>query len=153
PAKAFVTANVAGGGPNSAPTALRIPLTKDRYAATYKLPTNFTAAAVAVTASLHVPFGGHDIVSTPSATQLPVAAPSGFPTIVTAALRLTSVNGTGLAHGSLYLTGDKSVAGEVCIGRVEYATPAPVELTRLIATRPGRCVKVAPRAHVVLPFS
>src|SRR5207302_3613537 len=111
------------------------------YQATYKLPEDFGAQTAVINAILHLQLGSTDVSSSPTAIEVRVQTPLGFPTISPEILHLSSVEGVGISRGVLTVTGDPQFAGRACLTVVDYPTLPPVAASQLAATH-NKCVNV-----------
>src|SRR4029079_616006 len=78
-------------------TAKPIPVTVksvgNSYQATLKLPADFEAQTAIVHAVLHVKLAGTNVASAPTATEVSIQTPLGFPKVTPTNLRLSSIEG------------------------------------------------------------
>ena len=92
-----VTASVSDAGTSTQSTPLKVTRVADHFEATFTPSKDFAAQTAVVTATLHLAIAGADVASTPTAREVRIETPLGFPSIEPSLLHLSGLTGTGTA--------------------------------------------------------
>jgi len=102
------------------------------FRADVPVPDSFAGQQAEIVSTFRFTVDGTELRSTPSVALVPVRTPAGYPTVSPAALRLSSVDGTGVARGTLTVRADAVRDGRAWVDGVRLASSLPVARDELV---------------------